>query len=114
MAQPVNPAFNPGAHLVGMNPTQIGLFDLAERRLAWADRRQGLLAQNIANANTPGYRPNDLKPFASALAGAGSVAPVRTQPNHLAGAAGSGQRLALETRAPAFGPRTRRECRRAG
>jgi flagellar basal-body rod protein FlgB len=80
-----------------MNPTQIGLFDLAERRLAWADRRQGLLAQNIANANTPGYRPNDLKPFASALSGAGSVTPVRTQPNHLAGAAGSGQHLAVET-----------------
>jgi flagellar basal-body rod protein FlgB len=83
------------AHLVGMNPTQIGLFDLAERRLAWADRRQGLLAQNIANANTPGYRPRDLKPFAAALAGA--VAPVRTQASHLTGAAGAGQPMAAET-----------------
>ena len=36
-----------------MEPNRIGLFDLAERRLAWADQRQGVLAQNIANANTP-------------------------------------------------------------
>ena len=45
-----------------MDPKRIGLFDLAERRLAWADRRQAVLAQNIANANTPGYKPHDLHP----------------------------------------------------
>jgi flagellar basal-body rod protein FlgB len=92
-ARPVNPPFNPVAHLAGMDPTHIGLFDLAERRLAWADRRQGLLAQNIANANTPGYRPHDLKPFATALAGAGTLGPVRTQPNHLARIAGPGRQM---------------------
>ncbi len=69
-----------------MDPTQIGLLDLAERRLAWADQRQAVLAQNIANANTPGYQPHDLQSFAAALDGAGAVvAPVRTQPNHLTG-----------------------------
>ena len=36
-----------------MDSTQIGLFDLAERRLAWADRRQALLAQNILLRNPP-------------------------------------------------------------
>jgi flagellar basal-body rod protein FlgB len=87
-----------------MDPTQIGLFDLAERRLAWADRRQGLLAQNIANANTPGYRPRDLKPFAAALTGAGAVAPVRTQPNHLPGLAGAGQQTEVEARPAARAP----------
>ncbi len=68
-----------------MDPTRIGVFDLAERRLSWADHRQAVLAQNIANANTPNYKPHDLRPFASALAGATAVAPMRTQPNHLAG-----------------------------
>ena len=29
-----------------MDPTDIGLFRLAERRLAWVDRRQQVLAQN--------------------------------------------------------------------
>ena len=50
-----------------MDPANIGLFDLAERRLAWVDRRQALLSQNIANADTPGYRSQDLSPFAAQL-----------------------------------------------
>ena len=39
-----------------MDPTDIGLFRLAEQRLAWADQRQQLLARNVANANTPGFQ----------------------------------------------------------
>jgi flagellar basal-body rod protein FlgB len=75
-----------------MNPTDtgpadIGLFRLAEQRLAWVGRRQELLAQNVANASTPRYQPRDLPPFASALAHAGpAAAMVRTVPNHLIGA----------------------------
>jgi flagellar basal-body rod protein FlgB len=68
-----------------MDATRINLLDLAQQRMAWADERQSVLAQNIANVNTPGYKPHDVKPFADALAGAGVVAPVRTAPNHLAG-----------------------------
>jgi flagellar basal-body rod protein FlgB len=71
-----------------MDPNRIGLFDLAERRLAWADQRRAVLAQNIANANTPGFKPHDLKSFAATLGGAAGVAQVRTHPNHL-GAAGT-------------------------
>lgn len=41
---------------------------LAERRLAWLDGRQRLLAQNVANVDTPGYRPRDAVPFAELLA----------------------------------------------
>src|ERR1700751_2185335 len=68
-----------------MDVAKVSLLDLAERRFSWADERQTVLAQNIANANTPGYKPHDLRPFAEALANAGAVAPVRTDPNHLAG-----------------------------
>lgn len=64
-----------------MDPTDIGLFHLAEQRLAWVDRRQALLAQNIANANTPGYRSRDAAPFAASL---GAAALSRTAPGHLA------------------------------
>lgn len=70
-----------------MDPTQISLFELAKRRLAWAGKRQELLAQNIANTNTPGYRPRDLRPFAATLARAAGTAPVRTQLNYLSGTA---------------------------
>jgi flagellar basal-body rod protein FlgB len=40
---------------------------LAERRLAWLDARQRLLSQNVANADTPGFRPSDAVPFQSLL-----------------------------------------------
>lgn len=72
-----------------MDPKRIGLFDLIERRLSWADQRQAVLAQNIANANTPGYKPHDVKTFAETLDNASGVTPVRTQPNHLAGTLGT-------------------------
>jgi flagellar basal-body rod protein FlgB len=61
------------------------LFGLAERRLAWLDKRQGLLAQNIANADTPHFQPRDLKPFALELSHAqAELSPVQTNPMHLA------------------------------
>ena len=60
------------------------IFALAERRLAWIDQRQQVLAQNIANVDTPAYRARDLSPFQQLL-GAPPVAPVQTNPLHLAG-----------------------------
>jgi flagellar basal-body rod protein FlgB len=60
----------------------ISLFHLAERRLAWIDRREQLLAKNVANADTPGYRPQDLVPFAAGLARERTRLEV-TDPGHL-------------------------------
>lgn len=71
-----------------MDMTEIGLFRIAEKRLAWADQRQRLLARNVANADTPGYRAQDLQPFARTLAEAATgdgASPVQTNPMHLAG-----------------------------
>jgi flagellar basal-body rod protein FlgB len=67
-----------------MDTTQIALFDLADKRLAWVDRRQQLLAQNIANADTPHFQARDLAPFTAQLAQA-TLAPVLTSPMHLSG-----------------------------
>jgi flagellar basal-body rod protein FlgB len=53
-----------------MDPTRSGPVALAEARMRWLDARQRVLAQNVANADTPGYRPSDLRPFAQTLAGA--------------------------------------------
>ncbi|MCU0887899.1 MAG: flagellar biosynthesis protein FlgB [Rubritepida sp.] len=47
-----------------MDLLRIGPVALAERRLAWLDARQRLLAHNVANADTPGFRPMDAVPFA--------------------------------------------------
>jgi flagellar basal-body rod protein FlgB len=68
-----------------MDPTRIGLFDLAEKRLAWTAQRQSVLAANIANSNTPGYQARDVQSFGAVLAGTGAIQPEQTQPGHLAG-----------------------------
>jgi flagellar basal-body rod protein FlgB len=43
------------------------LFDLINRQRAWLSARQSLVAQNVANANSPGYRAVDVAPFAAVL-----------------------------------------------
>lgn len=43
------------------------LFALGARRLDWLVNRQATIARNIANADTPGFRPSDLKPFEETL-----------------------------------------------
>ena len=64
--------------------SQTGLFAVAERKLGWIDSRQRVLAQNIANADTPGYRAKDISPF-SRMVGTPGIQPVLTNPLHLAG-----------------------------
>ncbi|MCG8596308.1 MAG: flagellar basal body protein [Kiloniellales bacterium] len=41
---------------------KLPIFDVLARRMGWLGQRQEVLAQNIANADTPDYRPLDLKP----------------------------------------------------
>ena len=67
-----------------MSSDGLSLFALAERRLGWIERRQNVLAQNIANANTPGFVAKDLEPFARSLQ---QVLPAlaTTDPRHLTG-----------------------------
>lgn len=69
---------------------------LAEQRLAWLEARQQVLARNIANADTPQFRPRDLAPFHRLLAGAGGLGLARSSPLHLAGASGPGPRATTD------------------
>ena len=39
------------------------LFGAIKTRMEWLGDRQRILAQNVANADTPGYAPKDLKPL---------------------------------------------------
>jgi flagellar basal-body rod protein FlgB len=71
-----------------MDLQSLKLFKMAMTRMDWAAQRQKLLAQNVSNADTPDYKPKDLKKldFRSMLRD--EVAPVkvaRTNPNHLKG-----------------------------
>ena len=71
-----------------MDPSQSAPVSLAERRLAWLDARQRVLAQNIAHADTPGYRPRDLPDFAGLVKrqNGPSVGLARTDQQHLSAA----------------------------
>jgi flagellar basal-body rod protein FlgB len=47
--------------------SQVYLLELASQRSQWLSTRQSLIAGNVANANTPQYRAQDLKPFSAVL-----------------------------------------------
>ncbi len=44
-----------------MDLNNVSVFNLANKNLQYLAERQRVLAENIANANTPGYLPKDVK-----------------------------------------------------
>jgi flagellar basal-body rod protein FlgB len=62
--------------------TDVYLYKLASERTGYLSARQTLIAENVANANTPGYRAVDLKPFSAALDET-AIAMAATNPAHL-------------------------------
>jgi flagellar basal-body rod protein FlgB len=70
-----------------MDITDIPLFSMLRGRMGFLSERQRLIAQNVANAETPGYRPQDLKPFnfdARVQQAQAASAMTQTQPGHMA------------------------------
>lgn len=59
------------------------LFDLASRHSQWLTDRQSIIARNVANANTPGFKVQDVDDFKLAM-DASNDALIRTQANHMA------------------------------
>jgi len=72
-----------------MDLASLKLFKMAMTRMDWASQRQKLLAQNISNADSPHYRPKDVKEvnFKQILKGelVARVPVSRTDANHLKG-----------------------------
>ena len=67
-----------------MAVTDIPLVAMLKTRLHWHQTRQKLLAENVANADTPGFKPQDLRaPGLSPGAAASAVAVARTDKGHL-------------------------------
>src|SRR5581483_10229049 len=75
--------------------SDIPIFSMLRTRLQWHQERQRLLAENVANANTPKFKPSDLAPpqFNRLPGTVAPLAVAQTSPGHLAGssAAGGGQ-----------------------
>lgn len=69
-----------------MSDGKTNLMQLMAKRMDYLGDRHKVLAQNVANADTPNYRPSDLRQqnFQKALKEANSRQPLAlTQPNHL-------------------------------
>ena len=70
-----------------MDIGRIPLFEAIAKRMSWLTARQTVLAENVANANTPGYTAKDLKEpdFGSMVQQpTGPLQLAATQPGHLA------------------------------
>lgn len=79
----------------------LSLLNALTEKMKWHQARQGLLAENVANAETPGYRGRDLKAYGfeehMRTLSTTRIATVATQPGHFS-VQGIG--------ADGFGPRT--------
>lgn len=83
---------------MAMALTDLTLVSALRTKMQWHQARQKVLAENVANANTPGFQPKDLQPPAaprtagSAAAGAAAGIQVeRTNPLHLAASGASAE-----------------------
>ena len=71
--------------------TDIPILSMLRTRLQWAQERQRLLAENVANADMPNYRGRDLAPLKFEAPNEVAAAPVsavslaRTASGHIAG-----------------------------
>lgn len=72
---------------------KFNIFAVIAKRMDWLSQRQRVLAQNIANSDTPDYAPRDLNEtdFQRVLrSGVRPVTPTPTHPRHMAGTAAQG------------------------
>jgi len=80
-----------------MTISKIPLFTMLRTRMHWHQERQRVLAENVANADTPRFQPRDLTPpnFDPRRTAASDLGLTRTSTAHLAGASG-GTRFQLD------------------
>jgi flagellar basal-body rod protein FlgB len=76
------------------------IFSALKAKLHWNQSRQKLLAENVANADSVGYKPRDLKDFSKTYAAASlvhsSVQPSITSAMHIGAGQGDGGFLPLK------------------
>lgn len=76
--------------------TDLPILSMLRTRLQWAQERQRVLAENVANADTPNFQARDLAPpkFEAPVRGApplmSRVSLLRTESGHIGGAMSAG------------------------
>jgi len=88
-----------------MRPDDIPLLAMLRDTMGYHGARQRVIAENVANANTPGYTPNDIprSEFERVLAGQqgqGAVGLRTTHAQHYGGETGGGSAQFRTERAP--------------
>lgn len=75
--------------------SELPIFSMLRTKMQWHQERQRLLAENVANADTPHFKPQDLKPpeFGKPAPAAMMVGLARTNPGHITGMALSAERF---------------------
>jgi flagellar basal-body rod protein FlgB len=68
--------------------SDIPILAMLRERMEWHQERQRVLAENVANADTPNYQAKDLAPPNFERAVAASMALATTEPGHIGGATG--------------------------
>ncbi len=68
-----------------MDLDSIPLFKLMTRKMDWLTQRHAVIAENVANVDTPGFKPSDLTPFTfrDALGDSRHLEPTLTSPAHM-------------------------------
>jgi flagellar basal-body rod protein FlgB len=74
----------------------LALFSLASQEAGWLSTRQATIASNVANANTPGYRAQDVQPFSAVLSHL-QLPMATTAPGHIQPASLAGDRTKVKT-----------------
>lgn len=64
---------------------KLQIIAMAQSMASHAGARMGLIAQNVANADTPGFKAMDLPSFADTYQATDPTALRQTRPGHLAG-----------------------------
>jgi flagellar basal-body rod protein FlgB len=81
--------------------SDLPIFSMLRTRMNWHQERQRVLAENVANADTPNYRPRDLAPLdfgKQVQQASGQLQLALTAPTHLSSPSAAG---AFATERPA-------------
>ncbi len=84
--------------------TDVPILSMLRTRLQWAQERQRVLAENVANSDTPNYRARDLaqpkfeEPAQITPTTVSSVSLLRTEGGHIGGRSLSGTSFRAETK----------------
>ncbi|MCZ6839752.1 MAG: flagellar basal body rod protein FlgB [Alphaproteobacteria bacterium] len=73
-----------------MEFNNVPIMQMMTKRMSWLSRRTEIIAQNVANADTPGFKARDLKPvnfreMVDREAGSRNAGPRLTNARHLTG-----------------------------